>query len=82
MKVKLTVERSDCRSGLCKEGKVFVVEETCPPVCMELWHNAYPYVFALLNGGNLDSGEDKAYSFTVKCPDGGRVILKGELITE
>lgn len=82
MKVKLTVMNSSCRSGLHKAGEEFVVEETCPALCMELWHNAYPYVFALQNGADLDCGEEKAHSFTVRCPDGGRVVLKGEVISE
>ena len=81
-KVKLTITESRCRSGYCKAGDTFVVEDICPPLCVELWHAAYPYVFALRNGAVLDAGEDKSQSFTVACPDGGRVKLKGEWIEE
>jgi len=58
------------------------VEDLCPPLCMELWHAAYPYVFALANGAALDQGEEKAHHFTVQCPDGGRVELEGEVVEE
>ncbi len=77
-KVLLTVTESACRSGLCRQGDTFLVEDVCPPICHELWHAAYPYVFALLGGAELDCGEGKAKSFTVQCPDGGRVKLRGE----
>ncbi|MBQ4257874.1 MAG: TIGR04076 family protein [Clostridia bacterium] len=80
-KVKLTVLESRCRSGLCREGDEWVVEETCPPICMELWAAAYPYVFALENGAELDSGEKRVREFTVKCPDEGRVVLHGEAVS-
>ena len=79
-KVKLTITESRCRSGYFKEGDTFIVEDLCPPLCHELWNIAYPYVFALLNGAQLDCGEGKARSFTVRCPDGGRVCIRGELI--
>lgn len=79
-KVKLTVIQSCCRSGHFRAGDTFIVDELCPPLCHELWHAAYPYVFALQNGAVLDCGEDRAQCFDVKCPDGGRVILHGELV--
>ena len=78
-KVKLTVTESSCRCGYHKKGDEFIVEDICPPLCHELWNAAYPYVFALLNGAKLDSGSDRVRSFDVKCPDGGRVILHGEI---
>ena len=78
--IKLTVLSSCCRSGYHKTGDEFIVSDLCPPLCAELWHRAYPYVFALQNGALLDSGESKDRTFTVSCPDGGRVVLKGELI--
>lgn len=81
-KVKITVIKSDCRSGYLKEGESFIVGDLCPPICHELWHAAYPYVFALQNGAELDSGEEKRPAFTVKCPDEGRVILMGEVTNE
>ena len=81
-KVKLTVLESRCRSGLCRAGDEWIVDETCPPLCMELWAAAYPYVFALANGAKLDLGEERAREFTVKCPDEGRVVLRGEAISE
>ena len=78
--VKLTVLESRCRSALCKAGDEWTVGEICPPLCMELWHAAYPYVFALANGAELDLGESRAKEFTVKCPDEGRVVLRGVLL--
>ena len=79
-KVKLTVCDSNCRCGYHKAGDSFLVEDLCPPLCQELWHIAYPYVFALQNGGDLDYGENRMRRFTVRCPDEGRVILTGEVI--
>lgn len=79
-KVKLTVVESRCRSGYCRAGDEFIVEDLCPPVCHELWNRAYPYVFALLSGAELDCGETKARVFTVRCPDEGRVVVRGEVV--
>ena len=81
-KVKLTVAESECRSGYHKKGERFLVGDICPPICHELWNAAYPMVFALLNGAELDHGETRAKCFTVKCPDGGRVVLQGEVTEE
>lgn len=82
MRIKLTVIHSDCRSGYHHEGDSFTVGDLCPPVCHELWHAAYPYVFALLSGAQLDQGDERASSFTVRCPDGGRVVLRGEKVED
>lgn len=79
-KVLLTVEESRCRCGYLKTGDTFVAEDLCPPICSELWNAAYPYVFALRSGAMLDHGDEKVRFFTVKCPDEGRVILRGEAI--
>lgn len=79
-KVKLTVTESRCRDGCCKTGDVFVVDSICPPLCHELWNAMYPSVYVLLNGGELDKGESRAKEFDVKCPDGGRVCIHGEVI--
>lgn len=81
-KVKLTVTKSNCRSGYCKAGDTFVVEDICPPICMELWHQIYPYVFALQNGSDLDCGEKRTRQFDAVCPDGGRVRVHGEVVEE
>jgi uncharacterized repeat protein (TIGR04076 family) len=81
-KVILTVVEGSCRSGYHKTGDTFVFSDICPPVCAELWHNAYPYVFALQNGAELDDGSGRSKEFTVKCPDGGRVVLRGKLSEE
>ena len=81
-KVRLTVTQSACRGGYHKTGDSFVVEDLCPPLCHELWNAAYPYVFALLNGADLDCGRQRAPFFEVKCPDGGRVCLRGDLLRE
>ena len=78
-KIKLTILSSHCHSGYHKAGDEFIVSDICPPLCAELWHRAYPYIFALQNGGALDSGSTKAFSFTVSCPDEGRVCLRGEV---
>ena len=78
--VKLTELESRCRGGHFQSGDVFYVDDLCPPLCHELWHAAYPYVFALQNGGDLDCGQIRTGSFTVRCPDEGRVILKGEVV--
>lgn len=78
--VKLTVVSSNCRCGYCKTGDIFIVEDLCPPICHELWHCAYPMVYALQNGANLDCGDKRAKIFDIKCPDEGRVILHGEVI--
>lgn len=80
MKVKLTILESKCRSGYHQEGDVFVVEDLCPPLCHELWQCIYPYVYTLKNGGQLDYGTGKSKSFVFKCPDQGRVVIKGEVI--
>ncbi len=80
--VRLTVTESACRSGLCKAGDEYLVRDVCPPICHELWNAAYPYVFALLGGGALDCGEETAKTFTVRCPDGGRVQLRGEAVDD
>lgn len=80
MNVKLTVTQSRCRCGYHKEGDTFVVEDLCPPLCHELWNRAYPYVFALQNGADLDKGDTRARCFEVCCPDEGRVCLRGEVI--
>ena len=81
-RVKLTVLESRCRDALCAAGDEFVVDNVCPPICMELWHAAYPYAFALMNGGSLDSGDTRTRAFTVRCPDEGRVVLRGEIIPD
>ena len=79
-RLKLTITQSDCRAGYHKKGDTFVVEDLCPPLCHELWHAAYPYVFALRNGGLLDQDDSRAAAFDVQCPDGGRVKLHGERV--
>ena len=78
-KIRLTITESACRSGYHNAGDEFVFDDLCPPLCAELWHAAYPYVFALQNGGALDCGETQSRSFDIACPDGGRVRLHGEL---
>ena len=78
-KVKLTITESNCRCGYHKAGDTFLVEDLCPPLCHELWNAVYPSVYVLLNGGELDHGDIRAKVFDVKCPDGGRVIVHGEI---
>ena len=79
-RVKLTVTKSNCRDGCCKTGDTFIVEGLCPPLCHELWNAMYPFVYVLLNGGALDQGDTRAKEFDIKCPDGGRVCVHGEVI--
>ncbi|MBE6011660.1 TIGR04076 family protein [Anaeropeptidivorans aminofermentans] len=81
-RIKITVVESKCRSGYHKKGDCFIIEDLCPPLCHELWNCAYPSVYALQNGAILDYGNGKASIFDVKCPDGGRVIIHGELIDD
>lgn len=78
--VRLTVLESACRSGYHRKGDCFWVDDLCPPLCHELWHAAYPMIYTLQNGGSLDLDNKRGTSFTVSCPDGGRVTLYGEAI--
>lgn len=81
-KVKLTVTESKCRGGYHRIGDTFIVEDICPPICHELWNSIYPSVYALLNGASLDYGTTREKCFDCKCPDGGRVVLHGEVVEE
>lgn len=80
--VKLTVTHGECRCGYHKEGDEFLIGDLCPPLCHELWHTVYPSVYALLNGAELDCGAERAPNFDAKCPDGGRVCVRGEVINQ
>ena len=83
-KVKLTITHSNCRSGFHKVGDEFIIDEDntiCPPICVELWHRAYPYVWALLNGATDDNAEGgRSASTNIICPDQGRVHMFIELM--
>ena len=79
-KVKLTIVESRCRSGYCRAGDTYIVEDLCPPLCAELWHIIYPNVCVLRNGGDLDHGETRAKRFEARCPDEGRVVIRGEVV--
>ncbi len=81
-KVKLTITESRCRCGYVQKGQEFIVEDLCPPLCHELWNSIYPSVYALLCGGELDYGGGRARMFDGKCPDEGRVWVRGEVIEE
>ena len=81
-KVKITIEKSECRCGYCKTGDSYIVQDLCPPICHELWNTIYPNVYALLNGGALDYGNERLKCFDAKCPDEGRVVVHGEVIEE
>ena len=81
-KVKLTIVESRCRDGLYGAGDEFIVDNTCPPICHELWHDIYPSVYVLLNGGELDFGDSRVKKFSHRCGDEGRVLIKGEVIEE
>ncbi len=60
--VRLTVTESRCRSGCCKAGDTYLVEDICPPLCHELWHTLYPMVYALLSGASLEYANTRARS--------------------
>lgn len=79
-KVKITVTESKCRGGYCQKGEKFIVEDLCPPMCHELWNRIYPYVYALLNGADLDYGLNRSKQFDACCPDGAKVRVHGEVI--
>ena len=81
-KVRLTIEASSCRGGYHKKGDTYIVEDVCPPICHELWQMIYPSVYVLLNNGDLDYGNERRKEFKVRCPDGGRVMIKGEAIKD
>ena len=81
-KVKLTVTESKCRCGYHKKGDAFIVGDLCPPLCHELWNTIYPLVYALQNGAELDYGDTKAKMFDVKCPDGEKVEVHGEILED
>ncbi len=82
VRVKLTILESRCRSGYFRAGEEFIIEDLCPPLCHELWNIVYPNVFALRNGAMLDQGEDRAAWFEARCPDGGRVRVRGEALPD
>ncbi|SHO45512.1 TIGR04076 family protein [Anaerocolumna xylanovorans] len=81
-KVKLTITASTCRGGYHRKGEEFLVEDICPPLCHELWNCIYPSVYTILNGGVLDYGNSKSRCFDAKCPDGGRVCIHGEIVSD
>lgn len=81
-KVLLTIVESSCRGGYHKKDETYIVEDICPPICHELWNNIYPSIYVLLNGGNLDYGTGKAKKFEMRCPDNGRVLIRGEVLEE
>lgn len=80
IQVKLTIIESRCRAQLHRKGEEFIVDDTCPPICHELWQCMYPQVYTLLNGGTLDYGESRAQCFECACPDQRRVLVKGEIL--
>jgi uncharacterized repeat protein (TIGR04076 family) len=79
-KVRITILESKCRGGYHKRGDIYEIDDVCPPICHELWQNIYPSVYTLLNGGDLDFGDERRKEFQLSCPDGGRVKVKGEVI--
>lgn len=40
----------------------------------------YPFIYALLNGAELDYGDIRSKQFDAKCPDSGRVRVHGEVV--
>lgn len=82
MKVKLTILESKCRGDYNKNGDVYIIEDTCPPICHELWNSIYPSIYTLLNNGDLDYGNTRAKKFQMRCPDNGRVLIQGEALDD
>lgn len=78
-RVMLEIVESRCRGGLHRAGERYLVGDTCPPICHELWQCIYPLVYALRNGADLDYGGGRARRFEFRCPDGGRVLIRGEV---
>jgi uncharacterized repeat protein (TIGR04076 family) len=81
-KVKLTILESRCRCGYHTKDDSYIVEDLCPPICHEFWNSIYPSVYVLLNSGSLDYDNSKAKKFEMRCPDSGRVLIRGEVIEE
>lgn len=79
--VVLEIVESRCRGGLHRAGERFEVGDICPPICHELWQCIYPMVYALYNGADLDHGDGRARRFEFRCPDGGRVLIRGEVVS-
>ena len=83
-KVKITITESRCRSGFHRKGEEYIIDDAVfPPICMELWHYAYPYVWAFLNGAEDDTPDGGRGTYTnVICPDEGRVHMLIEAIED
>jgi uncharacterized repeat protein (TIGR04076 family) len=81
-KIKLTVLESRCRAGIHQAGQEFIIGDTCPPVCHELWQCIYPQVYVLGNGGRLDCGNGRGEWFCTGCPDNERVVVMGKVIVD
>jgi len=79
-KVKLTIVESRCRGGYHRKDDTYIIEDLCPPICHELWNSIYPSIYVLLNGGSLDYGNTREKKFEMKCLDGGRVVIRGEVL--
>lgn len=80
--VQLTIIQSRCRAGLHRAGETHRVGDVCPPICHELWQCIYPMVYALLNGADLDYGDQRRKAFEFRCPDEGRVLIRGEAMEQ
>ena len=81
-KVKLTILESHCRCGYHTMNDSYIVEDLCPPICHELWNSIYPSIYVLLNAGSLDYGNSKEKKFEMRCPDNGKVLIRGEIAEE
>jgi len=75
-KVKIIIKQTKCRCNYFKEGEVFMIDDKCAPICHELWHAMYPFIYVLLNNGLLDYGDQKTTKSTIRCPDNGRVVAE------
>ena len=79
-KVRITILESKCIGGYHNRGEIYEVYDDSPPICHELCQKINPSVYTLLNGGDLDFGDERRKEFKLSCPDGGRVKVKGEVI--
>ena len=78
-KGRRAIVESRCRGGCHRAGREFLAEGLCPPLCHERWSSICPRTRALRSGAALDCGGTREKCFDARRPDGGRVLLRGEV---
>ena len=78
-KGRRAIVESRCRGGYHRAGREFLTEGLCPPLCHERWSSICPRARALRSGAALDCGGTREKCFDARRPDGGRVLLRGEV---